>query len=64
MDLGCLAPNGSRTGFLGNSLPPPYQYYFTLDFDINPHYQYHTFNSQPKVSMFTIWVCVPYGYEY
>ena len=49
MDLGCLAPNGSRVGFLGNSLPPPHHYNFTLNFSISPNFNYRTFSSHPKV---------------
>jgi len=50
MDLGCMTYDGSRSGFLGNSLPPPLQYHFTLNFTINPHYQDPMFESEPIVS--------------
>ena len=50
MDLGCLTPNGTQIGFLGNSLPPPLQYNFTLNFTINPDFQNRYYHSNPLVS--------------
>ncbi|XP_065901244.1 ABC transporter A family member 9-like [Dysidea avara] len=46
-DLGCMTYDGNTTGFLGNSLPPPLQYNFTLNFTINQKYQDYTFKSHP-----------------
>ena len=42
--------SGSRSGFLGNSLPPPLHYHFTLNFTINPAYYNNKFDSHYVVS--------------
>ena len=57
-DLGCMTYDGNVTGFLGNALPPPLQYNFTLNFTINPHYQDPMFDSDPVVSCVVICVSV------
>ena len=51
MDLGCMTHTGTRSGFLGNALPPPLQYQFTPHFTINPVYQDSTFESHPVVRL-------------
>ncbi|XP_065901227.1 ABC transporter A family member 9-like isoform X2 [Dysidea avara] len=55
-DLGCMTYDGNVTGFLGNALPPPLQYNFTLNFTINPHYQDPMFDSDPVYSGNTVHV--------
>ena len=48
-DLGSLPPDGRPSGFLGNAVPSPNRYNFTLNFTINPDWTNVCFDDNATV---------------